>query len=139
MKRLMDIAPVGAVKISVPVGDDEIEINRIGAKRLTSLLARYPEIGELMTGKSVAPMRLIEISADAAAAVIASGCGYHEDPAAEAFAAELGLEDQINLVVAIATATFPPVGPVIEQLKARVAVFLEELQKAEADETPQTN
>ncbi|RVD14308.1 MAG: hypothetical protein EOS73_29450 [Mesorhizobium sp.] len=143
MKRLMDIAPAGAVKIAVTVGNDEIEVNRIGSKRLTGLLARYPELGDLMGGKTVAPMRLIEIAADAAAAFIAAGCGYDNNPDAETFASELAIEDQLRLVEAIAKATFPNlVGPLIEQLKTRVAVFLEELQNPEASpaaETPAIN
>lgn len=143
MKRLMDIAPAGTVKKSVTVGDEQIEISRIGSKRVVRLLARYPELGDLMSGKKVAPMRLIEIAADAAAAFIAEGCGYHDNPDAEAFAAELGIDDQLALVEAIALATFPNlVGPLIEQLKSRVEVFQAELQKAEASpsgETPPTD
>lgn len=146
MKRLLDIAPAGTAKTVVRVGDDDIEVGKVSAKRLTGLLMRYPELGTLMSDKkddkAVAPMRLVEIAADAAAAIIAAGCGYHGDdaPAAEAFAAELDIQDQINLVVAIATITFPPFGPLIDQLKSRIAVFLQELEKSalSADETPPT-
>ncbi|RWN11757.1 hypothetical protein [Mesorhizobium sp.] len=142
MKRLLDIAPAGTITTKVPVGGGELEVMKISAKRVTGLLMRYPELGDLMGGKKVPPMRLVEIAVDASAALIAAGCGYsgEEAEAAEAKAAELDIEDQLRLVEAIAKLTFPPIGPLFDQLKARVAIFLEELEKEEApaDETQPT-
>ncbi|MDG4903213.1 hypothetical protein P9279_22135 [Mesorhizobium sp. WSM4962] len=133
MKRLLDIAPAEVTRTSVRVGADDIEVGKIAARRLTGLLMRYPELGDLMGGKKVAPIRLVEIAVDAAAALIACGCGYYGDEAAaaEAKAAELDIEDQLRLVEAIAKLTFPPAGPLIEQLKSRVEIFLRELQSEE--------
>ncbi|AZV21475.1 hypothetical protein [Mesorhizobium sp. M7A.F.Ce.TU.012.03.2.1] len=148
MKRLMDIAPADVVKKPVTVnskdGPVDIEVGRIGSKRLTGLLVRYPELGDMMAEKKVAPLRMIEIAADAAAALIAAGCGYYGDeaPAAEAFAAELDIADQLKLVEAIVVMTFPPMAPLVEQLKSRVETFLAELQKVEVspiEETPPTD
>jgi hypothetical protein len=142
MKRLLDIAPAGTAKTTVPIGDDEMEVGKISARRLTGLLMRYPELADLMGGKKVAPMRLVEIAVDAGAALIAAGCGYsgEETEAAEAKAAELDIEDQLRLVEAIAKLTFPSIGPLFDQLRSRVEIFLRELQKVElpADETPPT-
>jgi hypothetical protein len=145
MKRLLEIAPAGTAKSVVRVGDDDIEVGKVSAKRLTGLLMRYPDLGALMSDKKdkkIEPMRMVEIAADAATALIAAGCGYHGDdaPAAEAFAADLDIQDQINLVMAIATLTYPPSGPLIDQLKSRIAVFLQELEKSNppAGETPPT-
>lgn len=142
MKRLLDIAPAETVKTSVPIGGDEIEVGKISAKRVTGLLMRYPELGDLMGGKKVAPMRLVEIAVDAGAALIAAGCGYSGEEAqiAEARAAELDIDDQLRLVEVIAKLTFPPIGPLIDQLRSRVEIFLQELEKepALAEETPPT-
>ncbi|ESY72520.1 hypothetical protein X740_33195 [Mesorhizobium sp. LNHC221B00] len=140
MKRLLEIAPAGTSKTVVRVGDDDIEVGKVSAKRLTGLLMRYPELGDLMGGKKASPLRLIEIAADAGAALIAAGCGYHGEDTlvAEARAAELDIQDQINLVVAIATITYPPFGPMIDQLKSRVAIFLQELEKSEAPPAGET-
>lgn len=143
MKRLLDIAPTETVKTSVPIGGDEIEVGKISAKRVTGLLMRYPELGDLMGGKKVAPMRLVEIAVDAGAALIAAGCGYSGEEAdiAEARAAELDIEDQLRLVEVIAKLTFPPIGPLIDQLRSRVEIFLQELENEPgrpAEETPPT-
>lgn len=132
MKRLLDIAPDGATKNSVAVSGGEVEISKLSAKKITGILARFPVVGQLLDGKKPETSKLVEIGADAVAAVIAAGCGYVGDEMerAEAFASELPIEDQLKLVEAIARLSLPKVvGPlIIDQARGAVESFVTSLQ-----------
>src|SRR6185369_4733016 len=111
MKRLMDIAPSGAVKNSVAVNGEEVEITKLSAKRITGILSRFPVVGELLDGKKPGTSKLVAVGAEAVAALIAAGCGYPDDVEAEAFASELPIEDQLTMVEAIARLSLPKLIP----------------------------
>jgi hypothetical protein len=114
MPGLLDIAP--AVE-TVDVRGSKITVYGVSAKGIAHLLARFPELRLMMTGRSVDVNRLMEIGGDAVAAIIAAGIGFPGDEAQEEAACRLSIDDQADLIAAILKLTLPKgVGPLVEKL-----------------------
>jgi hypothetical protein len=108
---------VGLVDIAPAV--ETVDVHGISAKGLAFLLSRYPELRMLMSGQEVQSDRLMAMGGDAVAAVIAAGCGYPGDEAAETAAGKLSLDAQADFLAAILRLTLPKgVGPLVEKLTA---------------------
>ena len=83
------------------------------------LLARFPDLRKLFAGRDVGMEELLAIGGDLVAAIIAAGTGAPGDPAAEAAAGRLGIDEQADLLAAILRVTLPKgVGPFVEKLLA---------------------
>jgi len=104
MVGLLDIAPLTE---SVSVGGASVEVFGVSAKGVAVLLSRFPELREMMTGREVAPARLMEMGGDAVAAIIAAGIGFPGDEAQEVAAGRLNVETQADLLASILKLTFP--------------------------------
>ena len=129
MVKLLDIAPQGTVKATVPVQGNDVEIVKLSAKRITALLGRFPDIAAVLDGQTVSTAKLVTVGAEAVAAIIASGCGYPDDEQAEAAASELSIEDQLALVEGIAIASLPKVvRPLIAKFRGLADKFMAELE-----------
>jgi hypothetical protein len=116
MVGLLDIAP--SVE-TVDVQGASVAVHGVSAKGLAHLLGRFPELRKLMTGQEVETEHLMAIGGDAVAAIIAAGCGYPGDDAAEAIACKLSLDTQADLLAAILRLTLPRgIGPFVEKLTA---------------------
>ena len=114
MASLLDVIPAGA---RVSVRGVEVEVSGVSAKGAALLLARFPELRDLMVGKSVDVSALLAMGGDAVSAVIAAGCGKPGDAAMEAVADGLGLDEQADLLSAILKLTMPGgVAPFVEKL-----------------------
>jgi hypothetical protein len=121
MVGLIDIAP--AIE-SVDVQGTSVTVHGVSAKGLASLLGRFPELRMLMTGQEVQTEQLMAMGGDAVAAVIAAGCGYPGDEAAETVAGKLSLDAQADLLAAILRLTLPKgVGPFVGEKLTRSAAF----------------
>jgi hypothetical protein len=116
MVGLIDIAP----KIeTVEVQSTPVTVHGISAKGLAHLLGRFPELRMLMTGQEVQTEQLMAMGGDAVAAIIAAGCGYPGEEAAERVASKLSLDAQADLLASILRLTLPMgVGPFVEKLTA---------------------
>lgn len=116
MASLLDIAPLTE---SVTVRGTDIPVTGVSAKGIAHLMARFPEIREMMVGREVSVDRLMEIGGDAVAAIIAAGTGHPGEPDHEKAAAGLGLEEQADLLAATLRITLPRgIGPLVEKLAA---------------------
>ena len=114
MVGLVDIAPITS---SVTIRGQDITITGVSARGIALLLARFPELRAVMTGREVALDELLKLGGDVIAATIASGTGTPGDTQAEAAADSLTLEEQADLLAAIVELTMPRgFGPLVERL-----------------------
>lgn len=115
MVGLLDIALASEV---VEVSGQKVTVFAINARGIVTLLARFPQLRMMMTGKEVSPEEWVKVAPDGVSAIIAAGIGMAGDPEQEARADKLPLEDQLSLIGAIWTLTLPKgVGPFVEQLE----------------------
>jgi hypothetical protein len=116
MSGLLDIIPASA---SVDVGGVSVAVSGVSVKGIGSLLGRFPEIQDALSGGGITAEKLISLAPDAVAAIMAAGCGFPGNADQEAAAAGLPLGAQVDLLSAIITATLPRgVGPLVDQVKA---------------------
>ena len=114
MVGLVDIAPITS---SVTIRGQDITITGVSARGIASLLARFPELRALVTGREVALDELLKLGGDVIAAIIAAGTGTPGDAQTEAAADNLTLEEQADLLAAIVELTMPRgLGPLVEKL-----------------------
>lgn len=116
MATLLDIAPATEI---VEVRGAAIEVHGVSLTGLASLIYRYPQLSEMLSGQSVDVPALLQLSGDVVASIIAAGIGAPGDAASEAVAGKLPLEAQADLLSAILRVTMPGgVGPFVEKLTA---------------------
>ncbi len=134
MVGLIDIAP--ATETVVAQGKP-VMVHGVSAKGLAHLLARFPDLRRLMTGQDVQADQLLSMGGDAVAAIIAAGCGYPADEAAEKIAGTLSLDVQADLLAAILRLTLPRgIGPFVEKLTALGSLLgVEDAPSATAPDT----
>jgi hypothetical protein len=114
MVGLVDIAPITS---SVVIRGQDIIIAGVSARGIALLLARFPELRAVMTGREVALDDLLKLGGDVIAAIIAAGTGAPGNAQAEAAADNLTLEEQADLLGAIVELTMPRgLGPLVEKL-----------------------
>ena len=114
MVGLVDIAPITS---SVVIRGQDITITGVSARGIAFLLARFPELRAVMTGREVALDDLLKLGGDVIAAIIAAGTGAPGNTQAEAAADNLTLEEQADLLAAIVELTMPRgLGPLVEKL-----------------------
>ena len=116
MVGLIDIAPVTT---SVTIRGSDITVVGVSARGVAHLLARFPDLRALMTGREVALDEIIRLGGDVVAAIIAAGIGKPGDESQEAAVDNLSLEEQADLLFAIIRLTIPNgVGPLVEKLSS---------------------
>lgn len=116
MVSLIDLAPSTR---SVSVGGVDVAVSGVSAKGIATLLENFPNLQGLMTGQgsNLDAASIMKIAPDAIAAVIAAGCGFPGDKAAEKKAESLGVGEQLLLLEAIVDVTMPQgFGPFVESL-----------------------
>jgi hypothetical protein len=120
MVGLIDIAPRTE---TVDVDGVAVEVRGISAAGVASILARFPEIRMLMSGREVDADRIFAIGGNAVAAIIAAGCGYPGDADAERVAGTLHVEAQADILEVVLRLTLPKgIGPFVEKLTSLGAV-----------------
>ena len=72
MVGLVDIAPITS---SVVIRGQDIIITGVSARGIALLLARFPELRAVITGREVAMDDLLKLGGDVIAAIIAAGTG----------------------------------------------------------------
>jgi hypothetical protein len=105
MADLLDIAPSTAVEV-VKIDGNRIIVRGLHGDAIASIVARYPKLGMMLAGGGADIGTLGQFGA-ATSAIIAAGCGHLGDERYEQHAAALLAEDQLNLVQAIISLTFP--------------------------------
>lgn len=116
MVGLIDIAPVTA---DVVIRGHSIAVQGVNARGVALLLARFPELRALVTGREVALEAILALGGEVISAIIAAGTGSPGDAQAEKAADNLSLEEQADLLATIFRMTMPNgVGPFVERLTA---------------------
>jgi hypothetical protein len=116
MTSLIDIA---AISEKVAVAGHKLEVFGISARGIAALLQRFPELQDLIRGKTPDAKTVIEVAPNAIEAIIASGTGNAGDEASEAAAGRLGVEAQFDVLAAIIRLTMPSgFGPFVARLTA---------------------
>ena len=114
MVGLIDIAPLTK---TVTIRDVAVDVSGVSARGIAQLLARFPELRALVTGRDVEVDKLLSLGGDVVAAIIAAGTGAPGDAAAELAADRLSVDEQADLLVAIIELTMPRgLGPFVEKL-----------------------
>ena len=114
MVGLIDIAPASE---TVTIRGQAVDVCGVSASGVAQLLARFPDLRRLFSGRDVAVEDLIGMGGEIVAAVIAAGTGAAGDPEAERAADRLSVDEQADLLIAIARVTLPGgVGPFVEKL-----------------------
>jgi hypothetical protein len=114
MVGLVDIAPVTS---TVSIRGHDISITGVSARGIALLLARFPELRALVTGREVGLDALLRLGGDVIAAIIAAGTGAPGDLDAEKSADNLTLDEQADLLAAIVELTMPRgLSPLVERL-----------------------
>ena len=134
MVGLVDIAPITS---SVTIRGQDVTITGVSARGIASLLARFPELRALVTGREVALDELLKLGGDVIAAIIAAGTGTPGDAQTEAAADNLTLEEQADLLAAIVELTMPRgLGPLVERL-SRLGLLAGGASAMQATTSPQ--
>ena len=134
MVGLVDIAPVTS---TILVRGQDITITGVSARAIALLLARFPELRAVMTGREVALDDLLKLGGDVIAAIIAAGTGVPGDVDAEKAADNLTLEEQADLLAAIVELTMPRgLGPLVERL-SRLGLLAGRASAMQAATSPQ--
>lgn len=116
MAGLVDIAPAAE---TVAIRGTQIAVTGVSAHGIAMLLARFPDLRRMLSGLDVDADSLIGMGGEVVAAILAAGTGAAGDEAAEAAAAGLSVDEQIDLLSAIMRVTMPKgVGPLAEKLAA---------------------
>jgi hypothetical protein len=116
MVGLVDIAPATE---RVTIRGQEVEVFGVSAAGVAQLLARFPDLRKLFSGRDIGMEEIMAVGGDLVAAIIAAGTGDPGDPAAEEAAGRLGIDEQADLLSAILRVTLPKgVGPFVEKLLA---------------------
>ena len=106
MADLLDIAPSTAVEV-IRIDGQRIIVRGLHGDAIASIVARFPELGQLLGGGDDIGSRLIERFGGAIGPIIAAGCGHLGDARYEQHANTLLVEDQLKLLKAIIGLTFP--------------------------------
>jgi hypothetical protein len=118
MADLLDIAPSTAVGV-VKIDGVRVKVRGVSVDAIASIVARFPELRELVSGglgENFVP-RMIEGCGAAVGPIIAAGCGHLADETYEQHAAKLLPEHQIKFIKAIFGLTFPNgIGSFVEEL-----------------------
>jgi hypothetical protein len=115
MASLLEIANVAR---TIPVRGVDIDVFGISGTGIATLMARFPEVGKLMSGVEPDRDALMKLAPKALCAFIAAGTGKPNDEKAEEIAGNLGVGEQLDLIEEIMRLTFPRgVGPFVEKLK----------------------
>lgn len=114
MVGLLDIAPLTK---SVTVNGKDIEVFGVSAKGVASLFASFPQFRDMFISGKIDTTTLAESAPDVVAAIISCGTGTPGNKKAEARAAMLPLEAQLDLLDAIVSLTMPNgAGPFAKRL-----------------------
>ena len=137
MVSLIDIAP--AVE-RVQIRGQEVEVFGISAAGVASLLSRFPELRRAFVGRDVPVDQLLAMGGEIVNAIIAAGTGDAGDEVAEEAAGRLSIDEQADLIAAIARATLPKgVGPFVEKLVALGGLVGAEDVAARSPKAPATS
>lgn len=114
MVGLVDIAP--AVE-RVSIRGQEVEVFGVSAAGVANLLARFPDLRRLFSGRDIEVDQLVAMGGELVCAIIAAGTGAPGDEATEAAAGRLSIDEQVDLLATILRVTLPKgVGPFMEKL-----------------------
>jgi hypothetical protein len=116
----LSLRDVGGLYEEVPVGDSFIKVKGIGARTALDIINRFPEtmVKALQKGDLNVSL-LFKTAPEVINALIAAATGKPGDPDAEADAAEVPLEVQMDILEATAKLTFRSgFGPFVARIKA---------------------
>ncbi len=127
MVSLLDIALTAVV---VEIDGAKIDVPGISAAGIVSLLQRFPELRDQLSGGR---LNVTALSPQIMAAIIAAGCGNPGDEKAEQCAAQFSLQAQVDLLDAILRRTLPKgVGPFVASINRLMAGLSDPVELAKA-------
>lgn len=136
MVALTDIAKTNE---TVAVFGKDVDVYGVSAEGFAILLQRFPQLVSLAKGDKVVPADIIKMGPQVVGAVIAAGCGQPGNADAEAFAAKISVDTQLEFITKIGGATFPKgIGPFLERLQAMSGAVSDEVGKVRDTKSPKT-
>jgi len=95
-----------------------VDVYGVSVDAIASMLPRFPELQLLMKGEMLTPDQIMKVAPSAVSAIIAAGCGFAGVEKAEDVARGLGVETQLDFLVAIGELTFTNgFGPFVKRLE----------------------
>lgn len=111
----LSLADLAAMTVDVPVGTSFITVSGVSAKDALAIFQRFPKLANMLNGFKLATF--LEAAPEAAAAIIAAGCGRLGNEEDEAAAAKIGIETQFDILETIGGLTFKTgFGPFVERI-----------------------
>jgi hypothetical protein len=106
-------------KVLVGETGEYLEVQGVTAAQIDDLMGRFPQISDALSGKGVKGDDLVKLARPVLCALIASSIGRHGEDEAEKEAASLTPEMQVEIIAAMARATFGPggFGPFVDRAK----------------------
>lgn len=115
---MSSLTEITNVKRSISIQGVDVDVYGVSGLALAQLMARFPEVGKMMSGVEVNRDEMMKMAPDALAAFMAAGTGEPNNPAAETAAGMLSIGDQVELIDEILKRTFPRgIGPFVEKLQ----------------------
>lgn len=136
--NLTDLAPMSE---DVQVGTQSLTVSGISAKNGLAIITRFPKILGMISGERFDLAKFIDLAPDAVAAIIAAAAGQLGNAEAEAVAAGLGLEYQLDILEAVGGMTFKQgFAPFAERLMAHANAVKSDLSSKVPDmKSPQAS
>lgn len=126
MVGLLDISDEGQTG-TVTIRGQELTVHGLSARQIARLLKNFESIAQLMEGKPLTVVQVIEVAPDAISKVIAYGTGFDETKDAEKYLKAVEKADQfkggeqIDVIMKIFDVTFGErLNPFVKQFLGRV-------------------
>jgi len=124
MTSLLDIAPLTE---TVSVGGKDVDVYGLSAEGLVNLIARFPEVRQLLgggkRGAGLGVEEVLDLGGKVVASIIAAGCGLPGNKEAEVIASRMGLDAQADFIGKIMKLTLPNgLAPLVAKLTAIGAI-----------------
>lgn len=135
---LLDLKP--RTELVVISEDQSLRVRGISSEDIQALFERFPPIQGLSVGRGIKLEHLKEIGPKAVAALCAAAVGEMGNEKAEAIAADLPIETQLDILEAMWRCTFSKgFGPFAKRLAFAVGALSVEVGKAPATNLPKAS
>jgi hypothetical protein len=104
---MVSLVDIGPSRGSVALRGNEVEVNGLTAEHIVGILTSFPEVRKILASREADLGVLVAQAPLAVAYMIAAGTGKAEDEATVAFARNLAIGEQYDILAKVFELTFP--------------------------------